>query len=197
MKGSRILYIVLIVAVIASVVFGLSGLRSGSKPAATPTPQSTPVPAGEYMTYTDQTHGFSISDPKGWTKISEQSYGENTLVAFTSGTSCGGAPQYLQVEAIELSNPMTVEDYCLAVRNQYSGLEGYIFISQEQLTVGGFPAIKHIYTLTSGGLTGQVMQLLIVRETTAWSVTCQVSTSCWTAYKPIFDTIAGSFTLLD
>jgi len=74
---------------------------------------------------------------------------------------------------------------------------GYRDISEEQVSLGGTAAIKHVSTASLGIVTFKQMQVYLAEGSTGWVITCTVRLEWWSQYAPIFDTIVNSFRLLD
>ena len=95
--------------------------------------------------------------------------------------------------------------YSLSVREYFetgkallpSTYPGYRDISEEQVSLGGMAAIKHVSTASLGIVTFKQMQVYLVEGSTGWVITCTVTLGFWSQYEPIFDTIVNSFRLLD
>ena len=73
----------------------------------------------------------------------------------------------------------------------------YRSISEEQVTLGGRTAIKHVSTISQEALIFRQMQVYFVEGSTGWVITCTVRLDWWSQYELIFDTVVSSFQLLD
>jgi hypothetical protein len=74
---------------------------------------------------------------------------------------------------------------------------GHRDISEEQVSLGSRSAIKHVSTASLGDLTFKQMQIYLVEGSTGWVIACTVRLDWWIQYEAIFDTVVGSFRLLD
>ena len=73
----------------------------------------------------------------------------------------------------------------------------YRGISEEQVSLGGMAAIKHVSTASLGIVTFKQRQVYLVEGSTGWVITCTVRLEWWSQYDPIFDNIVNSFRLLN
>lgn len=160
---------------------------------ATVTPTVTPTPVSEYLEYTDEENGFAILYPQGW----EMESAQGIVARFLDGgadVECG--PQS-SVTIEELSQPMSVDAWFEELKGNYTADVGYTPISEEEVTVDGIAAIKHVCSIAYVEATFQWMLLYVVEDTNGWIVSCVCKSDCWSKYEPTFDTIVGSFRLLD
>ncbi|MDY6918483.1 MAG: hypothetical protein SVP26_11215 [Chloroflexota bacterium] len=196
-RASRVVFVILAFALVASVVFSLSGIRArpgqttNPQSTPTPTPRSTPTPIPGFLVYADDDNGFSFLYPNDWEQIPEESYVEGVLVAFGGDPQCGST---FTVGRQELPYAVSVQ-VLLAQQQEYlSTLEGYTHVSDEELMLFGLPAMSHQCQLTRDDVTVTVLQLLVVEGSTAWLVSGECSEECWSSYDLVFDTMLGSFT---
>lgn len=171
----------------------------GQAPAPTPTPTaiptSTPTPA--YETYTDVVNGFSIEYPQGWNKYPEEYMEEEILIGYGDSSRCDGILSNFNVGQEKLLVSMSVQDFWEEVKQQLATLEGYAPISEEEITIYGLPAIKHVYIFMYQGEPLKNAQAFLVEGKTAWGIICTSAPNCWSQYESTFDTIINSFKLLD
>ena len=166
-------------------------------PTPTPTPTQTPTPVAGYITYTDVANGFSISYPEDWDIAPEEMWGEWTLVAFWAPAACGDLIPNFAVIVEELPFPISLQTYWDSGKRQLASLAGYTPISEEEVTMAGRPAIKHVFSESEYGVTSNDMKVFFVEGTMAWILGCFSVPECWGQYEPTFDTIADSFLLLE
>jgi hypothetical protein len=76
------------------------------------------------------------------------------------------------------------------LRNFY---DNYQSLSLENITLGGQPAAKRIFTISFQGQPLQEIQYYVVRGTRGYLVTFDISLDAFQALNPAFDQIAGSF----
>jgi len=185
-----------IVVVILLCALALSGFACGCGGEEEATP--TPTPIAGYLIHTDEANGFAISFPDNWGKMQEHKWESwGVLAQYESDSDCQLAVPNFSVKNEELSQPMSVEAWFEELKGNLAAIEGYTPISEEELTVDGVAAIKHVFAFDVGVAIFNGMQLYMVKGTTGWTVTCQCPSECWSQYGPIFDTIAGSFRLLE
>jgi len=154
--------------------------------------EATPTPIAGYLIHTDEANGFAISYPEDWDTITTGV----ALIAFVAEADPICAPQF-SVTIEELSQPMSVETWFEELKDNLTAAEGYTPISEEEMTVDGIAAIKHVCSFDVREVTFQAMLLYAVEGTTGWTVFCTCRFDCWSQYGPIFDTVAGSFRLLE
>ena len=166
---------------------------------STPTPGPTgnatvtPTPVLEYLEYIDEENGFAIQYPQDW----EMESAEGILARFLGGESDMMCSPQCSVRIVELSEPMSVDAWFEELKGNYTTDEGYIPISEEEITVDGVAAIKHVLTVAVLEGTFQAVQLYLVDGTTGWIVTCVTVKHCWANYEPVFANVIASFRLLD
>ena len=204
MRWSRFVPIVLLALVL--LVASACGGGGVSTPTPTPIAPTTPTPTAAptstpmagYETYTDEVYGFSISYPEDWyeVEVPEGGLWEPILVAYWAPSPCATFFSNFNVLQEKMSSSMSVQDYGEWLK-YYLVADGYTFISEEELTIGGRPAIKSVYTYTVYRPTTKLARAYLVEGKTAWVITCTISPECWNQYEPVFDTIINSFKLLD
>ncbi len=144
------------------------------------------------MVYRDSANGFAISYPQSWDIMPEWQWGE-ALVGFWYTLAVGSAAHF-QVFREELTYPMDVEAYFEAVKRQLASRKEYTDISEQELTLGGRAAMKHVFTWQSEQ-SQKDMVVCLVDGTTAWIIYCGTLTDLWSQFAAKFDAIAGSFRL--
>jgi hypothetical protein len=98
----------------------------------------------------------------------------------------------------ELLDPLSVNEYFeLGKESLASMYSEYRDISEEQLTLAGRPAIKHLADVGEGVLTFKQMDVYVVEGSMGWVITCTATFDLWNLYAGTFDTIVDSFRLLD
>jgi len=147
----------------------------------------------EYLEYIDEANGFAILYPENW----EMATTEVALISFGAGVADIECIPQFSVTIVELSEPMSVDAWFEELKGNYTADEGYTPISEKALTVDGIAAIKHVCSLSYVEVTFQAMLLYVVDDTNGWIVFCPCQSYCWSKYEPTFDTIVGSFRLLD
>jgi len=150
-----------------------------------------------YLTYTtDEVNGFSISHPENWDVVQQLDTPEKTIVAFVDPRFCCAVPSGVSIVKEAQPEIMSVREYFEAGKAMLAntGLR-YTSISEEQATLSGRIAIKHVYTLAE--LSAKQMDIYLVESSTGWVITCSSIRELWYQYESIFDTMMGSFRLLD
>jgi len=152
----------------------------------------------KYSVYTDVAGGFAISHPGDWEQVPEDEVPQGILVIFRPGTACGSVSESINVVRGELYQPMTVDEWFAEKQTPLSMLGEYTPISTEKVTVGGFEAIKHVFSAWGEPQTVvQAMQLYVLDGMTAWIVTCRCDPACYDGRETMFDTVVNSFRLVD
>lgn len=197
MKWGKFVPIVLFTMVL---LFASACGGGGTSPTLTPTPTATPtpMPTAAYGTYTDVVNGFSISLPEDWVEVPQLEYLCEILIGYCDLSLCGGLNSMSYVGHEKLQVSMSVQAYWESVKLQYATYKGYTYISEEEITICGLPAIKHVFTDIGGlGKTSKHVQALFIEGKTAWFIICASAENCWSQYETVFDTIINSFKLLD
>lgn len=160
------------------------------------------VPTSAFLTYTDQANGFSIDYPSGWERMpgwllggAEMFLGGGGNIAAGFGAPAkeehGFTPNF-SIARITLPYEQGLqagyEDLKLTVEQE----DGYIFISKDDLTVDGIPAIKYVYR-SSYIADSTTMYVYLVQGTIAWLITFSCAPQSFDSLEPTFDAIANSF----
>jgi len=154
--------------------------------------EAEPTPVLGFVTYTDNTNGFSISVPDSW----ETGTGEHLIFIFSSPSKCeGGYPSGGVTASYEDTSVQTY--YSEVVEPSIEDYDEYELISKENLTIDGVTAIKVIYTYAADGDTLQIMDCFLVRQQTLWRIIAQSVPACWNTYESTFNTMVSSFQVLD
>ena len=170
--------------------------EGGGESEPTPTPTPAPTPVSGFLTYTDEANGFSISYPEDWELVPEEMW-EDVLLMLWAPVACEEFITDFSITTEGLPYPLSVQSYSEGAERHLRSLEGYTSISEEELTVDGKAAIKHVFTFIMEGETFKVMQVYLVENKTAWVLSFGTVPACWSQYEVIFDNMAGSFQLLD
>lgn len=165
-------------------------------PTPTPTPSPTPTPVAEYLTYTDEVNGFSISYPEGWHMMPEGRLADVVVVGFEGASGCvvSGAGFTVSKHQGPHSVPPLEPWHDATLRAWERRSEEFSLVSQEDLSISGRPAIKAVLIVDKEHL---IVDLCLVTDTAGWGITCITPSACWSDAKPIFDTIVESFRLLE
>ena len=166
--------------------FHISGASTTAPPPVTPTPSPG------LLTYRDNVNGFSIAYPKDWETMPQVFLPEGIVVGFWRGTDQADPSNY-NVGVSEWPSGMSVEDFYQLARSESETEVGYSFISKDNLTINGIPAIKHTFTFTSEGQTLKAMQVLLVKDDAAWLITIGSTPEFFTTHESTFNAIIDSF----
>lgn len=169
---------------------GESGSSEGTQQSSsTASGQSTP-PLG-FVTYADETSGFSISYPRDWEQMPPEFIGEGVTVAFWLKES--EDLRFFTVGTAELSSETRLDSFFAEAKKHLETVEGCTSISTEDTYIGGKPAIEYTYTFTDSGVTFMATQVFLMRGTTAWSITCVSESGSFGSLESTFDAITKSF----
>ena len=165
-------------------------------PSSTPTPTPTPMPTSlaGYLTYTDEANGFSISYPEDWDIVQDWM---STHVSFRDSVLYGIFASTIDVVSEDLPYSMSIQAFHDAAKLNFQDSEGYTLVSEEELIIDGKTAIKHVYTMSVLGLTGQQMEVYLMEDKTVWILNFNTVPAFWSQYEDTFNTVAISFRLFD
>jgi len=183
MKAKRLIILALLAVLVVSTV----GCGGGGQ---------EPTPITGYVTYNDEANGFSISYPEHWGNLVRFQTSEKTIVAFYDPKLGCSAPSGVNLVKEALPDSLSLREYFEAGKAMSADMDlGQTSIFEEQVTLGGRTAIKHVYILT--GLDAKGMEVYLVEGSTGWVITCSTIRGFWDKYEPVFDTMLNSFRLLD
>jgi len=174
-----------------------------STPTPTPTPTSVvTVTPFTYLTHTDEANGIAVDYPADWTWSDEIAAGivdATGIAAFRSPKEEDGFRSHMVVTKTVLPISLTVRQvfsFAHSTGHQAEEFSEYVSISDEDITVDGLPAIKHIFTYSEGGLDLKVKQFWVVKEMEAWVVRYVTAEASFDRLEPVLDRIVLSFTFL-
>ena len=161
-------------------------------PSLTPTAAPSPTPTAEYMIYTDEVNGFSISYPEDW----EMKTYPGILLAVESFEICRGFRPTFEISIVGLTYSTDVESFFGTTIAQLLLSPDRTFIYGEKVGVAGRSAIKWLSIVAnSDGSTLKEMSLFLVSSTTAWTLSFIAEPYCWSQYEEIFEYMVSSFNL--
>lgn len=174
---------------------------------STPTPTPTPTPTTvvtvtplTHLTHTDEANGFAVDYPADWTWSDELvAEIENAVAAFRSPKEEDSFRPHMVVTKTALPIPLSVREvfgYAHSTGHQAEEFAGYVSISDEDITVDGLPAIRHVFTYSKGGLELKAKQVWVVKEREAWVVRYSTAEASFDSWEPVLDDILHSFTFL-
>ena len=172
---------------------------------STPTPTPTPTPKVTvtpliYLTHTDEANGIAVDYPAAWTWSDELlAETEGAVAAFRLPPKEDSFHLHMVVTKTALPMPLSVREvfgYAHSTGHQAEEFAEYVSVSDEDITVDGLPAIKHIFTYSEGGLSLKVKQFWVVKELEAWVVRYVTAEASFDSWEPVLDSIVLSFTFL-
>ena len=178
----------------------IAGVACGNS--SSPGPGATPTPSPPIFTPT-ASPSFAVDYPSGWTWSDELlAETENAVAAFRSPSMEDSFHPCMTVTKTVLPISLgvrTVFQYAQsAVSDNHMATEfpGYVSVSDEDITVEGLPAIRHVFTYDDGGLKLKAKRLWIVKEMEAWVVSCVVTEASFDSWEPVLDDVVLSFNFL-
>jgi hypothetical protein len=202
-----------VIALLGIVLVSTIACSSSSTPSLTPTPTSTPIPAPTptltpiptlakgFEIYTDDTNGFSISIPESWDIYSSETEG---WVVFRHNSVCGGDFPAGVVSTYSTTYTSVQAFYSEDIKSYIESSDNYDFVSEENLTIDGIPAIKIIFRdvwwedIAGVGATDvKVIECYLIKQQTVFGITLKCDPSCWDIYESTFNTMLTSFHVLD
>jgi hypothetical protein len=153
-----------------------------------------------HLTHTDEANGFAVDYPADWTWSDELvAETEGGVAAFRSPKEEDSFRPHMVVTKTALPIPLSVREvfgYAHSTGHQAEEFAGYVSISDEDITVDGLPAIKHVFTYSEVGLELKAKQLWVVKEREAWVVRYVTAEASFDSWEPVLDDILHSFTFL-
>ena len=145
-----------------------------------------------FSTYIDDYNEFMMSIPSSWEAISLEEAG--ALFGSDSVCSGGGASGFvMKVDAIDSD----LQTFYHVTKIAAEMSEGYTFISEDEATIDGMPAMKFIYTDVSEGATSKWMQCVLIHNNTGWWFMFICDSECWDSMESTFNVMLNSFHVLD
>lgn len=155
------------------------------------------IPPSEFVTYTDDEYGFSMSVPSSWQTMSmEEAEIEESGTAFFPLSLCSEVPVLGGVVVNETSG-LSLQSYYEMVKSDTGDYEDFAILSEEEITINGIPAMKAIFTGSTEGYTVQVMVGVLVKGHSGWDIELGCASECWDTYEDTFNTMLSSFQVLD
>ena len=141
----------------------------------------------EAAPYTDKINGFSINQPKGWTKANA---GTGVLVAFANPQFKGNTISVLS----ESTQGLTLKDYVDASLVQLpKQIPGYTFTDKKDITLGTDPAYVVGGEFTQQGINIKNKQYIVVKNGKAYIVTATSTKDNWAPYQKEIESSLNSF----
>jgi hypothetical protein len=171
--------------------------RGGPKPAAAPT-----LAAGTYFaTYENRGKGFAIRYPQQW-KVREGAPSSATAVSFVSPLN-SASDSFLEnanVTIVELKGDVgiTLKAFDeINVAELKKVVTEYQLVQKENVTLGGLPAVLHVFTGRQGTIKLKFRQVYAMATTNkAYTINFVAEESQYADYEEIAKEIAKSFTIL-
>lgn len=208
--SNRVLAVALALALLAGVSCSCGGGPPATPtPAVTPTPTAMPTPtppvtstpAGtpgpEYVEYTDEENGFTMTYPSGWYVPTQEWWGPGDVIQFRSEQLCLYNEVLFRLATVEITEPTTLDSWFEQAGEALAAIEGCVVLSAGELTVDGLEARGHVYTFEMETLVFRAVRIYVVRGDTGWHATCACLQECWDDYESTFETMVDSLHFLD
>lgn len=167
-----------------------SGLKAtATEVASTEIPK---LPKG-FLTYIDNTTGFSISYPETWNVKADSSDYVACFVAPEAKLG-GTANCVVAHEKVPAQSSLQVF-FAGSKKDIQKQFKQYNAVSEEELTIDGIPAMKHVFTFYDKNMTVKVMQIYLKQGEVGWVVTCTSVPGAFDSYLTAFETVTASFHL--
>ena len=170
-------------------------------PATEPTGEEpTPVAMPElgYLSYIDETNGFSIWCPQDWYRDEET---DVVLMLLSPRGGVEETPFVYWFPTVSLGKYEGYATLSLAFNDwkvYWEEQPGYAQVSEERVRVGGVSAMKHVFEFRQEKATWtRSAALLLVKDGIAYIISCAAGFSDWDRHESTFDTIMNSFKLLE
>ena len=172
----------------ALALIALAGLTAGCATATSP---------GEFVTYTDEVNGFSISHPVDWEESPEMMYGA-TQVAFCEPGFLREADASVLVDKYTLFSETSLESGYEDYKDpMYLEADRFITRSEKSTLVSGVPAVRFLWEVRDDEIEMKWAGIYLVQGDAEWIVTIVCLAESFASFEPTFDTIASSFELLE
>lgn len=147
------------------------------------------TPSPTTTTYTSP-RGYSIAYPSDWSNPDVQSNG--ALVAFLTPTN--NKTENLNIQASNVSASDTLSNVTSTILSENEGLANFKLIDSGNTTLGGNPAYKIVFTVTSSsGDNLKVTQIWTVKDGKEYLITYKGSPANYDAYLSSAQQMIDSF----
>lgn len=144
--------------------------------------------------YINIENGFSINPPKNWTMIDGSDYG--TLITFKSNESTLNKALVPNINVVsEPAQGYLLDEYVEAsIDGLQTYLENYVLVNQDKIKLDGVNATILTGKFTQEGIDIQNMQMIYIKNDTAYIVTATVEASDWNNnYEDLFTASFNTF----
>jgi len=156
----------------------------------------TPSQQSQFISYTDDTNGFSIDYPQGWDVEPPPVKSKPELLVSIWSKKFGINPVGIQVAKYRASG-YNLENFAEFQIGALPAIaKDYASVSTEPITVNSVPAIVHVYNSTVGQTSYKRMKVYLMEKETGWILGFDCPEKSYYFYKPTFDTSFNSFSLL-
>lgn len=142
------------------------------------------------QTFEDEISGITFSYPEGWEQIEPE--GEFDVVSLIDSANNTSSAPSLKIQVALDANPFGIftddESSIEQAVNEY-----HTFVSVNNLTLGGMPAVELVYETDGLNGTDMVVNYWYERGEETYQVICSLSELSSLKYVPIFEKIIDSF----
>lgn len=151
--------------------------------------------SSEFRTYTDNFNGYSMSIPTTWDIVGP--WGD-AVILFGGTSQCSGGNITGSVISRD-THASRLQTLYEGSKNSVEDEEGFIFISEEEITIDNVPAMKLMYMCIdiSTGDPFQAVEYCLLRGNTSWLISFNCIPECWNTSESTFNTMISSFRFLD
>ncbi|MFC1995548.1 ABC transporter substrate-binding protein [Chloroflexota bacterium] len=144
--------------------------------------------------YTNTTHGFSITLPNGWDGIETG----KSMPLLVAENSVGEPIIYFYVYMDRIYEDTAAEDHALDIAAVWSEEPGYRIESQRDVTLGeATDGYEVVFTYTENGYAIKRKVISVIRGTQAFIAIVYTAASTYDGARGTIDQLTGSFTLVE
>lgn len=157
---------------------------------SSPTPTSTPPPAGWIA---HGTLGFHIILPEGWSVLDDAAADDTVKFAAADLEGAGSYKASVFVSFKYQYSTFTIQEICDAFESLFAAAGLELMETKCGLDMNGLPAGRFITRFNLDGINVREYMYFSVENTRIWMVELIVDENVWSSYTSTFQTIAESF----
>lgn len=145
--------------------------------------------------YSDAGLGIKMSYPTGWKVDDSGSVAKLVFASSKPDKTASGQAFTPNINLMtESAQGLSLDEYHqVSQKNAKGMIPSYELTSETPITVGGEPAMLLESTFTQQGYDLKVMQLVMIKNDTAYVITATTVDSTWSKYSNLFETCLKSF----
>jgi len=157
---------------------------------SSPTPTSTPPPAGWIA---HGTLGFHLILPEGWSVLDDAAADDTIKFSAADLDGAGSYKASVYVSFKYQYGTFTIQEICDAFEPHFESLGLELMETKCDFEMNGLPAGRFITRFNLDGINVREYMYFFVENTRIWMVELIVDESVWSSYTSTFQTIAESF----